>query len=105
MPQTPQAPANASFDALLASLHEKVQRLSNRCIQLELDLIDSQEAQAEQRNQMSALKQKLKHFQNQPKFDKLAEYLAPDDTSAQALVAKIDEYVREIDKCIAYLKE
>ena len=42
-------------------------------------------------------------FHNQLKISKLADSLRPEDGSVPELKKKVDEYIREIDKCIAHL--
>ncbi len=42
-------------------------------------------------------------FHNQLKITKLVDSLNPEDGSVSELKKKVDEYVREIDKCIAHL--
>ncbi len=42
-------------------------------------------------------------FHNQLKITKLVDSLNPEDGSNSELKKKVDEYVREIDKCIAHL--
>ena len=42
-------------------------------------------------------------FHNQLKITKIVDNLHPEDGSASELKKKVDEYIREIDKCIAHL--
>jgi hypothetical protein len=43
------------------------------------------------------------NFKNQIKITKIADNINPDDGSVIELRKKVDEYIREIDKCIAHL--
>jgi len=43
------------------------------------------------------------NFQNQAKITKIANYINPEDESVSELKRKVDEYIREIDKCIAHV--
>lgn len=45
----------------------------------------------------------LVNFKNQIKITKIADNINPDDGSVTELRKKVDEYIREIDKCIAHL--
>ena len=45
----------------------------------------------------------LSNFKNQIKITKIVDQINPEDGSASELKRKVDEYIREIDKCIAYL--
>jgi chromosome segregation ATPase len=47
--------------------------------------------------------EQLLNFKNQIKISKIVDNLNPEDGSASELKKKVDEYIREIDKCIAYL--
>lgn len=42
-------------------------------------------------------------FHNQLKITKIVNNLYPEDGSVSELKKKVDEYIQEIDKCIAYL--
>jgi len=45
----------------------------------------------------------LSHFKNQIKITKIVDHINPEDGSVSELKRKVDEYIREIDKCIAHL--
>ena len=45
----------------------------------------------------------LSNFKNQIKITKIVDQINPEDGSASELKRKVDEYIREIDKCIAHL--
>jgi hypothetical protein len=45
----------------------------------------------------------LINFKNQIKITKIVDNINPDDGSVSELKKKVDEYIREIDKCIAHL--
>jgi chromosome segregation ATPase len=47
--------------------------------------------------------QQLSHFKNQIKISKIVDNINPEDESVSELKKKVDEYIQEIDKCIAYL--
>jgi hypothetical protein len=47
--------------------------------------------------------EQLFNFKNQIKISKIVDNLNPEDGSASELKKKVDDYIREIDKCIAYL--
>ena len=42
-------------------------------------------------------------FHNQLKITKIVDNLHPEDGSVSELKKKVDDYIREIDKCIAHL--
>ena len=47
--------------------------------------------------------EQLNGFHNQLKITKIVDNLHPEDGSVSELKKKVDEYIREIDKCIAHL--
>ena len=47
--------------------------------------------------------EQLSGFHNQLKITKIVDNLHPEDGSVSELKKKVDEYIREIDKCIAHL--
>ncbi len=47
--------------------------------------------------------EQLYNFKNQIKIAKIVDNINPEDGSVSELKKKVDEYIREIDKCIAHL--
>lgn len=47
--------------------------------------------------------EQIASFHNQLKITKIVDNLHPEDGSVLELKKKVDEYIREIDKCIAHL--
>src|SRR5882762_10250490 len=47
--------------------------------------------------------EQLSNFKNQIKITKIVDNINPEDGSVSELKKKVDEYIREIDKCIAHL--
>ncbi|MEX2232295.1 MAG: hypothetical protein WD824_09050 [Cyclobacteriaceae bacterium] len=47
--------------------------------------------------------EQIEGFHNQQKITKIVDNLHPEDGSVSELKKKVDEYIREIDKCIAHL--
>jgi chromosome segregation ATPase len=47
--------------------------------------------------------EQLHNFKNQIKITKIVDHINPEDGSVSELKRKVDEYIREIDKCIAHL--
>jgi regulator of replication initiation timing len=47
--------------------------------------------------------EQLHNFKNQIKITKIVDHMNPEDGSVSDLKRKVDEYIREIDKCIAHL--
>ena len=61
----------------------------------------NQQLRADVRDRDRALKEK----QNQENIVKLVQTVAGEPTHAHQLKQRLNEYIREIDKCLVYLKE
>jgi phage shock protein A len=55
------------------------------------------------RTGLKARDEQLHNFKNQIKISKIVDNLSPEDGSSSELKKKIEEYIREVDKCIAFL--
>ncbi len=87
----------------LNALERKVQLLLNEFqnTKNELNIL-----KAENQDLKSALKQKderIKDFQNQDKISKIVGSIGKSEEEASEMKGKIDEYIKEIDKCILHL--
>lgn len=49
--------------------------------------------------------EQLDNFTNQIKISKIVDRLHPEDGQPSELKKKVDEYIREIDQCIAHLSQ
>jgi len=49
--------------------------------------------------------EQLDNFTNQIKITKIVNRFNPEDGSTSELKKKVDEYIREIDQCIAHLSQ
>lgn len=57
----------------------------------------------ELKSSIKARDEQISNFKNQIKITKIVDYINPEDGSSSELKKKVDEYIREIDKCIAHL--
>ncbi len=57
------------------------------------------------RNQLKAKTEQIQSFQNQIKISKIAGSIGTDNEDVSKLKDKIDDYVNEIDYCIAQLSQ
>jgi chorismate mutase len=55
------------------------------------------------KNNLRSREEQLLNFRNQIKITKIVDNINPEDGSVSELKKKVDEYIREIDKCIAHL--
>ncbi|MCZ8022146.1 MAG: hypothetical protein O9302_16035 [Cyclobacteriaceae bacterium] len=49
--------------------------------------------------------EQLTDFKNQAKISKIVDNLNPEDSNTSELKKKVEEYIREVDKCLAYLSK
>jgi len=87
----------------LLSLERKVRVLVGEHKKLKLELI---QAKQENDSLSTILKQKddqIKGFQNRINISKIVDSIAVDEIKAADLKKNIDNYIKEIDKCIAHL--
>jgi regulator of replication initiation timing len=93
----------ARLQTELNTLERKVQLLLNE-FQLVKDELTH--LKAENQELKLALKQKderIKDFQNQDKISKIVGTIGKDEAETSEMREKIDEYIKEIDKCILHL--
>ena len=89
----------------ISNLERKVKILLGEHAQLKNE-VDT--FRKENENLKASLKQKeanLSDFQNQMKISRIVESMVVDGSSAAELKEVINDYIKEIDKCIAHLGE
>lgn len=57
----------------------------------------------ELKSAMKTRDEQISSFHNQLKITKIVDNLHPENGSVSELKKKVDDYIREIDKCIAHL--
>lgn len=93
------------FAPKLIQLEEKIKKLIEAYDQSLQDAKELREENAFLKSLIKNKEEEIKNFQNQFKISKIVTTLADDTHRKAELKLKINEYIREIDKCIAYLKE
>lgn len=90
----------------------QLNKIENKVQALLTGYQDAQQRLAEARQEIERLQavirgkeEEIKNFQNQDNIAKIVRTIAVDTANATELKLKINEYIREIDKCIAYLKD
>ncbi len=87
----------------LSGLERKIQVLITEHKSLKEQLKTLKADNLELKVAVKARDEQLAGFHNQLKITKLVDSLNPEDGSSLELKKKVDEYIREIDKCIAHL--
>lgn len=87
----------------LSGLERKLQILLTEHKSLKDEIKDLKTENQELKSKIKTRDEQLSHFKNQIKITKIADILNPEDESVSELKRKVDEYIREIDQCIAHL--
>jgi chromosome segregation ATPase len=87
----------------LSGLERKILVLISEHKSLKDELKTLKADNLELKTAVKARDEQLAGFHNQLKITKLVDSLNPEDGSSLELKKKVDEYIREIDKCIAHL--
>lgn len=89
----------------LSRIESKLNRLVARYGQIQAALDKAQEEIQELHKVIEQKETEIKNFQNRDNITKIVDTIAADAANATELKLKINEYIREIDKCIAYLRD
>lgn len=87
----------------LSGLERKVLVLLNEHKSLKDELKGIKLENYELKTDLKKRDEQLHHFKNQIKITKIVDNIHPEDGSVSELRKTVDDYIREIDKCIAHL--
>lgn len=87
----------------LTGLERKLMVLINEHKNLKEELKSLKSENQNLKSTVRSRDEQIAGFHNQLKITKLVDNLNPEDGSVLELKKKVDEYIREIDKCIAHL--
>jgi len=87
----------------LLALERKLTLLISEYKSLKEDVIKLKDENENLKGIIEASKNQLKNFQNKINISKIVDNVAVEDKNTAELKKTIDNYIREIDKCIAYL--
>jgi chromosome segregation ATPase len=86
-------------------LQQHVKVLSSRYEAALEELKNLKQENDDLKNLLEDREKQLEDFRYQVKISKIVEHLAVDGANATLLKNQIDEYLKEIDNCIAYLEK
>lgn len=89
----------------LASLDRKINLLLAEHKRVKQELAQSQAENMQLREEMKVREEQISSFQNKIKISKIVDRIDTDGEDSTALKRKLDDYIKEIDKCIAYLSQ
>jgi len=92
-----------ALKANLNGLERKIMMLLNDQKSLKDEIRTIKLENHELRTDLRKRDEQLSNFKNQIKITKIVDYINPEDESISELKRKVDEYIREIDKCIAHV--
>jgi len=87
----------------LSGLERKLMVLINEHKTLKDELKSLKTENQELKVAIKGRDEQLFNFKNQIKITKIVDSINPEDESVSELKKKVDEYIREIDQCIAHL--
>ena len=87
----------------LSGLERKILVLVNEHRNVKEELKAARLENQELRSAIKLRDEQIATFHNQLKITKIVDNLHPEDGSVSELKKKVDDYIREIDKCIAHL--
>jgi hypothetical protein len=84
-------------------IEEKIKLLLVKLENTQYDLDVLQKENEQLKNQLFIQNEEIKSFKNREKISKIVEGVTGSNEKGAHLKQKINEYIKEIDKCIAYL--
>ena len=96
---------NHHLNAELSSLERKVSLLLNEYKTLKQEIIYLKSENEELRGILTTKEQQISDFQNKFKISKIADSLALSGNDSTELKQVLNEYIKEIDRCIAHLSQ
>ncbi|MCH7513084.1 MAG: hypothetical protein IH947_03950 [Bacteroidetes bacterium] len=87
----------------LTSLERKLSLLINEHRSLKEQIRIHKEENSELKAVLAEKQEQLKEFHNKAKISKLVNSIGADKSDTADLRIKLDDYIKEIDKCIAFL--
>lgn len=101
--KTPAAMDQETLKANLSGLERKLLVLVNEHKTLKEQVKVLKSENAELKSTLKVRDEQIASFHNQLKITKIADNLYPENGSVSELKKKVDEYISEIDRCIAHL--
>ena len=89
----------------LNMLSSKLSKLTGKYKEVSEELSICKSTNKQLKIQLERQNEEIKNFQNQHKISKIVSSLAESTHNSAELKLKINEYIKEIDKCIAHLSE
>jgi phage shock protein A len=89
----------------LNALERKLQILVGEHKNLKEQIGMLKQENAELKTALKGRDEQLSNFKNQVKISKIVNNLNPEESNSSELKKQVEEYIREVDKCLAYLSK
>lgn len=96
---------NVELEEMITLLENKVSVLVQEYEKLKVAVNVLKAQNAEQKQVIEKQKEAIKNFKNQPQIANIAGSIAEDDEAKKALKIRIDQYIKDIDRCIEMLND
>lgn len=97
--------SNDTLRSEINNLERKVKLLLSEYSQLKGAYQKVSNENQELRSKVSDYEHNISNFQNQMKISKIVESMVVGESNADEVKDVLDDYIKEIDKCIAHLGE
>ena len=97
--------SNDNLKKEINNLERKIKLLVSEHQKLKEELAVSRKENEDLKGQLSAREGELSNFQNKFKISKLVGNMVVEREDTKELKAVLDDYIKEIDKCIVHLGE
>lgn len=94
-----------SFDQRIEKIEQLVVRLVQEHEILKDEIVRLKKEKEDLYTRLSSKDEEINYFQNQEKITKIVSSVTDGSSGQTDLKLLINEYIREIDKCIAHLSE
>lgn len=97
--------SNEDLNSQIATLERKVKLMISEHQKMKESLSNYRTENQELKSKIESKETELSAFQNKFKIGKIVENMAARDGDSEQLKGVIDQYIKEIDKCIVHLSE
>lgn len=97
--------SNDSQTILSQEIKQKLLLLVERYQQVKEEMQEVRVENELLKKELALKNERIKNFQNQDKINKIVSNVALEEVEIDELKTKLDNYIKEIDRCISYLNE
>lgn len=94
---------NNKLDAEILSLERKLNLVVQDYTSMKDELRTIKDENSSLKDVIKGKEEQISDFQNKIKISKLVDSIGADENDTPELIKRIDDYIKEIDKCIVHL--